>query len=200
MIDRRIEIEKWYSTNRERYQRLTSLVQNTLDNLLKAHNAIFISVTARTKDLSSFLKKAESSKYKNPTEEIFDISAARIICPVTSDVINIADLINQSFKIITEHTIDKGEELGIDRIGYQSRHFVCEFTPERCALPEFADYSKIRFEIQVRTIIQHAWAEFNHDRNYKFSGLLPVPIRRRINILAGSSNWLIGNLIICRMR
>lgn len=185
MSDRRIEIEQWYNINLARYQRLTSLLQSTLDNLLKLHNANFISVTARTKELSIFLKKATSSKYQKPTEEIFDISAARIICPVTSDVIKITDIINQSFKIIPEHTIDKGEELGIDRIGYQSRHFVCEFTTERCALPEFNDYSGMRFEIQLRTIIQHAWAEFNHDRNYKFSGLLPAPIRRRINIIAG---------------
>jgi ppGpp synthetase/RelA/SpoT-type nucleotidyltranferase len=185
MIDRRIKIEKWYDVNRERYQRLTSLVQNTLENLLKAHNANFISVASRTKGLPSFLKKATSTKYKNPTEEIFDISASRIICPVNSDILKIVDLVNQSFKIIPEHTVDKGEDLGIDLLGYQSRHFVCEFTSERCALPEFADYSEIRFEIQVRTIIQHAWAEFNHDRNYKFSGLLPVPLRRRINILSG---------------
>ncbi len=44
----------------------------------------------------------------------------------------------------------------------------------------------MKFEIQVRTILQHAWAEIEHDRNYKFNGVLPSEIRRRFKILAGS--------------
>lgn len=42
------------------------------------------------------------------------------------------------------------------------------------------------FEIQIRTILQHAWAEFEHDRNYKFKGVLPDNIKRRFSIVAGS--------------
>lgn len=42
------------------------------------------------------------------------------------------------------------------------------------------------FEIQVRTILQHAWAEFEHDRNYKFKGLLPKDLRRRLSLMAGN--------------
>lgn len=52
-------------------------------------------------------------------------------------------------------------------------------------LPEFAPYEGLTFEIQVRTVLQHAWAEIEHDRSYKFSGVLPTPIQRRLNLLAG---------------
>src|SRR6266571_8912376 len=44
----------------------------------------------------------------------------------------------------------------------------------------------MRFEIQVRTILQYAWAEFEHDRNYKFAGVPPREIKRRISILSGN--------------
>ena len=40
------------------------------------------------------------------------------------------------------------------------------------------------FEIQIRTILQHAWAEINHDRNYKLTGILPDHIRRRFQLLS----------------
>ena len=53
-------------------------------------------------------------------------------------------------------------------------------------MPEFKQYSSIRFEIQFRTILQHAWAEIEHDRNYKYSGTLPTEIQRNLNLLSGT--------------
>ena len=47
-------------------------------------------------------------------------------------------------------------------------------------------YHLAEFEIQIRTILQHAWAEIEHDRNYKFSGELPEDIQRRFKLVAGS--------------
>jgi archaellum component FlaC len=40
------------------------------------------------------------------------------------------------------------------------------------------------FEIQIRTILQHTWAEIEHDKNYKYSGVLPDEIERRLNLLS----------------
>jgi len=56
----------------------------------------------------------------------------------------------------------------------------------RSQLPENQIFKDIVFEIQIRSILQHAWAEFEHDRNYKFGGILPKDIRRRLSISAGN--------------
>jgi putative GTP pyrophosphokinase len=48
------------------------------------------------------------------------------------------------------------------------------------------DFTGMKFEVQVRTILQHAWAEIEHDRNYKFAGVLPSEIERNFNLLAGT--------------
>jgi hypothetical protein len=42
------------------------------------------------------------------------------------------------------------------------------------------------FEIQVRTMLQHAWAEIHYSRDYKFGGVLPRHVRRRLYCLAGA--------------
>src|SRR5438309_774277 len=40
-------------------------------------------------------------------------------------------------------------------------------------------------EIQVRTILQHSWAEIEHDIQYKSVSVIPAEIRRRFMSLAG---------------
>jgi hypothetical protein len=52
-------------------------------------------------------------------------------------------------------------------------------------LQEYKPFKGLLFEIQIRTVLQHAWAEIDHDRGYKFSGVLPRDLRRRLNLLAG---------------
>lgn len=176
---------EWFVKERVRHEGLTGLIQTTLASLLKAKRIENLGVYARTKTLESFLGKASKPKYKDPTSEIYDISAARIITFIESETANACALIRNTFVVHPEHSLDKTEELGIDRIGYRSVHFICEFGDDRCRLPEFEIYKGLKFEIQVRTVLQHAWAEIEHDRNYKLSGVLPGHIQRRLNLLAG---------------
>jgi len=76
--------------------------------------------------------------------------------------------------------------LGVDRMGYRSVHFVCDLGKKRTCLPEYAHYAGLVFEVQIRTLLQHAWAEIEHDRNYKLSGVLPAPLERRLHVAAGA--------------
>jgi putative GTP pyrophosphokinase len=43
----------------------------------------------------------------------------------------------------------------------------------------------MKFEIQLRTVLQHAWAELAHDRSFKFSPGLPQNIQRKLNLYSG---------------
>jgi hypothetical protein len=57
--------------------------------------------------------------------------------------------------------------------------------PIREKLLEYQQLTALKFEIQVRTVLQHAWAELAHDRSFKFSPGLPPAIQRRLNLYAG---------------
>jgi len=52
-------------------------------------------------------------------------------------------------------------------------------------LSEYALFDKMKCEIQVRTILQHAWAEIEHDLVYKSPADIPFRVRRRFASLAG---------------
>jgi len=70
--------------------------------------------------------------------------------------------------------------LGIDQFGYKSVHYVISLSSPRRDLAEWTEFEKFKAEIQVRTILQHAWAEIDHEIRYKNEENIPIEIKRRI--------------------
>jgi putative GTP pyrophosphokinase len=93
-------------------------------------------------------------------------------------------LLHSEFVILEQS--DKGRELiEKERFGYQSIHYLVRINRERARLAEYERFQSTVVEIQVRTILQHTWAEIEHDIQYKSSTAIPEQIRRRFMALAG---------------
>ena len=176
---------QWYSQNRDTYARLSEIVRGTIESLLTNAKVDYLSVTQRPKSLESFAEKIERKGYTDPRSEVTDLAGIRIITFIEADVKRVCDVIRRSFHVDEDRSLDKAQELDVDRFGYRSIHFVCDLGESRAALPEFSLYRGLLFEIQVRTVLQHAWAEIEHDRNYKLAGVLPSELRRRLHSIAG---------------
>lgn len=176
----------WYKKKRLMYQALSKKVEIIVEEILKLNAINFQSVSSRTKTVGSYRKKARRGKYANPRLEIMDMSGIRVITYTDLEARKAAGIIKNAFRIYPQHSVDKSEERGTDRLGYRGIHFVADLGDERLKLPENCVFSDYVFEIQVRSILQHAWAEFEHDRNYKFAGVLPKQITRRLLIAAGN--------------
>ncbi len=176
---------KWYSERRPTYKGLSDLIRSTLDGLLRREEIDFLGVSSRTKSPESFAEKLQRKGYTDPQKQMTDLSGIRVITFIESDVGRVAELIKRSFHVLEENSIDKAAALEVDRFGYRSVHLVCDLGTRRAKLPEFSVYKSLLFEIQVRTVLQHAWAEIEHDRNYKLSGVLPAALRRRLHAIAG---------------
>lgn len=80
---------------------------------------------------------------------------------------------------------DRRKSLDPDRFGYLSVHYVVRLSHERGALSEYRKYADIPVEVQVRSVLQHAWAEIEHDLGYKTKEGIPSEFRRRFSRLAG---------------
>jgi len=178
------EQKKWFHENREIFKGLTKKWHNIIEEILTAWWIEIHNISSRTKEISSFTWKIQSWKYKNPKDEVTDLSWVRIICYVEDDIKIIWEFIEKTFKIDKENCSDKSDELGNDKVWYKSIHYVVELNDDRIKLPEYEKFKWLKLEIQVRTILQHAWAEVEHDRSYKFSWKLPDEIDRRFKLLA----------------
>lgn len=175
----------WYDNNHMLYKAYAECVKTLLENLVKQNGLPYHSITCRVKERASFLAKFDRKGYSN-IDEITDMAGVRIIAHTTSDELAISELIKNEFLYDTSQSGDKADGLKDDQVGYLSIHFIAELNASRCQLGEYSAYKGLKCEIQVRTLLQHAWAEIEHDRNYKFGGVLPKDIRRRFYLVAGA--------------
>lgn len=182
------DLEDWYVTEKPLYDSLSKKVGSLIEDILEKNKVEYHSITFRAKDAESLITKAKSKKYKNPKEDIQDFAGIRIITFVKSDVIKVCNLIKPEFIIDDENSSDKGEELGDDKVGYRSVHYIAKFNEARTNLSEYSHFKDKCFEIQIRTILEHAWADISHDRTYKFNKSLPEKndIKRRFALAAAS--------------
>lgn len=181
-----------YRAVRPRYEVFANNLRNILREALIVENIQIHSIEARAKDLESFGIKASKPsdenpnlpKYTNPLSEITDLAGVRVIAFLPKTLHAIEKLLSEQFQVI-ERT-DKGQELSDQgKFGYQSIHFLVRLAPARAILPEYSSCRDLTAEIQVRTILQHAWAELEHDIQYKSYTVIPKSIRRRFTALAG---------------
>jgi len=180
------EAVEWYIQNKVIYEALCKRVESIIKEVLDLEKINYHSVTGRAKSIESYKLKASKPKYRDPYSEIMDMAGLRVITYTDSDAKRVFDVTKSTFELYPTLSSDKTKELGVDKVGYRSLDCIATLGKERLKLPENRLFRNLCFEIQIRTILQHAWAEFEHDRNYKFKGLLPKDLRRRLLLIAGS--------------
>jgi ppGpp synthetase/RelA/SpoT-type nucleotidyltranferase len=181
-----------YLKNRAFYVELAHGIQTIVQQCLVHRKIKVHSVEYRAKDASSFEIKAGAPsiddptvpKYNDPARQITDLAGVRVITFFPATLDDIDDVLEEEFEIVERS--DKGAVLlEQERFGYQSIHYLVKIRSQRADLPEYERFRDAIIEIQVRTILQHAWAEIEHDIQYKSPDVIPMEIRRRFMALAG---------------
>jgi ppGpp synthetase/RelA/SpoT-type nucleotidyltranferase len=168
------------------YHDFAARCKELLEQLLQAEGIRVHSVTCRAKSCESLADKlSREEKQYQALSEVTDLAGIRIITYFADDVDPVGTMVEREFAVIPEHSIDKGKALDPDRFGYLSLHYVCTLADKRARLTEYAAYKECVCEIQVRSILQHAWAEIEHDLGYKAVQGIPRLMRRRFSRLAG---------------
>lgn len=179
------DAEVWYDKNKALYEQYSKDIEEIITKILRTKHIPYQSICYRVKEKESYLNKASNEKYTDPIEQIMDVSGIRIIAYTNQDVLSICKILQDEFCIDKGNSGNKADMLDTDKVGYLSIHYILQLSEKRLGLSEYKVYENLKCEVQIRTLLQHAWAEIEHDRNYKFAGVLPNEIKRRFYLVAG---------------
>lgn len=146
-------------------------------------------VSARAKTLKSILRKIQQKtrdgfKFKTPQHvehQINDLAAARVVCDYLQDISFIHGYLKRhpAIKILANKTEDY---IANPKDGYRGVHLVVEVK---------TSFGRARCEVQLRTMLQHAWAEKSHDLLYKLRKTELKRVPRHIRqLMVNHSNLL----------
>jgi ppGpp synthetase/RelA/SpoT-type nucleotidyltranferase len=173
-----------FRRKQELYKGFTKKLENLIKEILTADEVCIHSVTSRTKEIDSLAEKiSRPNKTYQKLEDIKDLSGVRIITYFEDDVDKVAEIIENEFEIDQENSIDKRKEWDYAEFGYSSLHKVGKLCPS-AIIDDYTKYKGLCFEIQISSILQHAWAEIEHDLGYKSEEGIPDAIKRRFAKLA----------------
>ena len=176
-----------YEIIRPVYERFTKKLKNLIEELITGESIEYHLIEARTKSIEGFQEKISrpGKHYDNPQKEVTDLSGLRIAVYYLEDVKRVAELLEREFVIDRPNSFDKGALLEPNEFGYRSIHYVVSLSKARSELKEWNEFKNIKAEIQIRTVLQHAWAAINHALRYKKETDVPSQLRRRLFRLSG---------------
>jgi putative GTP pyrophosphokinase len=146
---------------------------------------------SRTKTSSSFVEKMNrpGKDYVNPLDELPDLVGLRVTLYYSDDIFPVEDILSSEFDVHPEHSSNKQQELSPNELGYLSVHHVVSLKPPRTDLSEWKPYASMKAEIQIRTVLQHAWASVSHALQYKHESDIPSQLKRKLFRLGVSLSW-----------
>lgn len=163
-----------YDAHRPALEDAAARLEADLAALLREAQVPVHFVERRVKARDSLARKlARPDKTYRSLWDVTDLVGLRVATYFEDVVDEVARLVERRFAVDFRHSTDKQRFADAGRFGYRSLHYVCALGDPGPLGPDF------RFEIQLRTSLQHAWAQVEHDLGYKPSTGVPDAIRRR---------------------
>ena len=156
-------------------EELAKDVYDLMRRTLRQQGIYVTAIEYRVKTEKSLAGKLElkGAKYKS-IEDVTDLVGLRVITFYTDEVDKVAAIAKRIFDVDWKESVDKRKLHQLDSFGYNSLHYICR-------LKEGGP----RFEIQMRTALQHVWSTIEHDTGYKGEVKIPREYMRQFSRLAG---------------
>lgn len=179
------DIAQFYDANLGIYSEFQKKLHNDLDTILKGIGLPNAVIESRVKSRDGFIDKSIKFKYTDLKNQFTDFAALRIITQNTEEVYTIANEIEKEYAIDWINSSDKKKALNVDQVGYISNHYIISLDNDELGRRGNQRFAGLKAELQIRTYLQHAWAELSHDKVYKNKGNLTPEILRKVNVFSG---------------
>ncbi|NIN71504.1 MAG: hypothetical protein GTO46_06155 [Gemmatimonadetes bacterium] len=182
------QVDEYKKKKYPRYKRYAEVLGEVL-RLARKDLAPLAIVQTREKAIASFAEKAlrKMHKHSDPVHQLTDLCGARVITRTRSEVDAYCEYIKSHFEIDWDNSLDTSQRLTPSEFGYRSIHYIVKFRPDvdyGIKIPK--EVFCLKAEIQVRTLVEHAYADFGHDLTYKGAFALPIAWQRELASVAAA--------------
>lgn len=173
------EIVHLWNIDKSKYEALGKLVHSFIQDKITDYE-IIPEVHYRTKDLISIIKKIKKKKLEKDYtyNHLKDKLGIRIICKFQEEMEIIDEFLKNNFEV--KDVEYKHEHIDFNKLDYISNHYDSKI---KCSIKEFensTEFEDLIFEIQVRTLNQHAWSNTSHSLSYKQEANMPPTLKRKV--------------------
>jgi ppGpp synthetase/RelA/SpoT-type nucleotidyltranferase len=177
-----------YENTYEKYRDVASVLEEKIESLVRETGSDIHLVTARAKALDSLRSKLRRKRYSNPREQITDLIGVRVITYYRDGVDPVVQALKAKLRIDKKNSVDRRKMLDLRSFGYRSVHLIGYLDAGIVKPPP--ELVGCRFEIQIRSLLEHAWAEIEHEIVYKSGIEYSTPVLRMFAALAGTLELL----------
>jgi ppGpp synthetase/RelA/SpoT-type nucleotidyltranferase len=158
-------------------------------------------ITSRPKDPVALLAKLRRKQYKSP-HRMTDLIGIRVITHYADEVDPIVTALQAAPELIVSRrrSVDKRSDLGLQEFGYRSVHLIVRTRKAGGNLTWYQTLQDQWFEVQTRSVLEHAWAEIEHLIAYKSGVVYPKEFKRTFAALAGTLELLDQQFMDLRRR
>lgn len=180
MPDKKEFLKEW-ERKMPLYRQIEQIAVKKIEHVIQDNEFFVMEVAHRLKSARSLGGKVDRyiDRFQS-LSDFTDLIGIRIIVYFDEDIEPIAAAVLKEFEVCEIR--DKRQYKNVREFGYNSYHCICSLKPDGTLPAECFD---VRFEIQIRTVLQHAWAEIEHDLGYKSDFGVSSPIRREFSRVAG---------------
>jgi putative GTP pyrophosphokinase len=171
-----------FATRKDLLESFCAKTKVLIDAALEDANIRFQSIQARVKTKKKLREKyLEKPDYKR-LDDITDLAGLRVITYYEDEIDLVVEVITREFALDPKHTNDR-RKAEPDKFGYRAFNCVCSHSAERAKTVEYKRFAQVTFEIQVTSVLGHAWAEIEHVW-YDLKDAYPDDIKRRLQRMA----------------
>ena len=181
------EFRTYFEQHAQAYEAWGRKIVAEIDHILQKRlgerypSFLKIAPEPRVKGMGSAIGKIIRKNYSAPVEQMTDLVGVRFVVLFKSDIEVISQIIEGSTLWNASLDRDYDDEIKEEpnHFDYQSKHYILRANGN-IPYGSLTIPNQLACEIQLRTILQHAYAEIVHDNIYKPTGVVPHKSKRLV--------------------
>ncbi len=163
------------------YEEYTSRIRNLVQDLVEREDIELCNIKGWAKAPADFIKSFSSRDMGHDgLEAVADLVTIRVLLRFPEDVYKVEDIIRSEFEVDLSRSTPTSSLEDPFRFGYPAVVYALSLSESRASLREWRKYRGLNFRLELRTMIQEAWATISPRVNMSVDAVSEKKLKRKL--------------------